>query len=91
MELIIYGISSEELDSRKFGEKQGEYLGEYDGIRLKSDKYEIEQLEEFDYLHIFTNGRVKQHSPKRFNNNIEKKLKSIYIREFGECIQTSLL
>lgn len=90
MELEIYGVSKNELDSSNLGQRQGKYLGKYNGIEFKSNKYKIDNLEEFDYLHIFINGRIKQHSPKRFNKDIRKKLERIHVREFGECIQTSL-
>jgi hypothetical protein len=89
MKLEIYGLSKEDL-SGSWGEKLGEYLGVYDGVEFKSDKYKIEELEEFEYLHIFIEGKLKAHSPKRFNKNIGEKLQKMYIREFGETIQISL-
>lgn len=91
MKLEIYGVPKGELNLDNWGKKTGQYLGSYDGVKFSSDKYQLKDLEEFDYLHIFINGRIKQHSPKRFNKNILKKLENTYAREFGECIQTTLL
>ena len=89
MKLEIYGLSKKDI-SDKWGEKSGEFLGTYDGVGFKSNKYKIEELEEFDYLHIFIEEKMKAHYPRRFNRNIEAELEKLYIREFGECIQTSL-
>lgn len=90
MEFEIYGLSKETI-SYEWGKRVGEFLGTYDGLGFKSNKYKVEQLEEFEYLHIFIEGSMKAHYPKRFNKNILEKLKKDYVREFGEVIQISLL
>lgn len=59
MKLEIYGVSKEELNLDNLGEKIGWFLGTYDGINFKSNKYKIEELEEFNYLHIFIEGKLK--------------------------------
>lgn len=91
MKYEIYGLTKEDLSLEKSGEKQGEFLGTYDGVEFKSNKYKLEQLEEFDYLHIFINGQMKFHSPKRFNQNIGKRLNKDYSMVFGDEIQISML
>lgn len=92
MKLEIYGFSKKELKELEgeWEERLGKYLGEYDGISFKSNKYTIDELKEFDYLHIFTKGGILVHSPKRFNQNIETSLEKDYIRAFGEQVQISL-
>lgn len=91
MKFEIYGLSKETIDQDKWGEKQGMFLGTYDGVQFSSNEYKLEQLEDFDYIHVFINGQLKSHYPKRFNQNIREKLKRDFIREFGENIQISLL
>ncbi len=90
MKLEIYGLLKTDL-SNKWGEKAGKCLGTYNGVEFKSSEYKIEELEEFDYLHIFIDGEMKAHCPKRFNKNILEKLRKTYTREFGEVIQIGLL
>lgn len=91
MKFEIYGLTKETIDQVKWGEKQGIFLGTYDGVQFSSNEYKLEQLEDFDYLHVFINGQMKSHCPKKFNQNIREKLKRDFIREFGENIQISLL
>lgn len=91
MILEVYGLSKEELDHIKWEEGQGEYLGDYDGLKFKSNKYKVEQLEKFDFLHVYIRGEFLCHSPERFNKDISAKLEKIYVREFGKYVQTSLL
>lgn len=91
MKFEIYGLSKEELDQDKWGEKQGAFLGTYNGMEFQSNKYRLKQLEVFDYLQIFVDGRLRFHSPKRFNQNIEKRLNKDYSLLFGDEIQISLL
>lgn len=90
MKFEIYGYTKETLNITEWEKKNGEFLGTYDGIEFKSDKYKVEQLEEWDYLHFFIGEQIESHSPKKFNKNILEKLKKRHTREFGEVIQTSL-
>lgn len=89
----IYGVDINALNTKKWinNEKQGDFLGKYDGIEFISDKHNIKQLEEYDYLHIYVDGNIKSHSPRKYNKNIEDKLKQLYTSHFGEVVQTSLL
>lgn len=91
MRFEIYGYTKEALNLAKWNEKNGEFLGFYDGMEFKSDKFEVQQLEEWDYLHLFVGEKIHSHQPKRFNKNILKVLEGNFTRTFGEIIQMSLI
>lgn len=72
----VYGINNSDYDPEKMFEEDNSrvYIGTYDGHRLKSENYTLEDLHKFDYVQFKKNGSFKKMVPHRFNVDIPKNL-----------------
>ena len=76
MKLYVYGITKENINFKEYHNTEWKLLvAEFDGINLKLNNYTINEIEDFDYLHIHNRYAMLQHIPKRFNKNFENKIK----------------
>ena len=50
----------------------------------------INELYDYDYVQIFGDDGCQIHSPKKFNNDLPAKMRSIYVDLYGEFEQSTL-
>ncbi len=50
----------------------------------------IKELQEYDYMELYGMDGMIVHSPKKFNRDIQKEFREVFVKEYGEIQQTSL-
>ena len=69
------------------------YKGHFDGeqfIPKPGFCSGIKDLYEYDYVQLFGGDGSLLHSPKKFNKNLEKEMRRVFIKSFGEVEQVKL-